>query len=64
MFHAAGEEFGTQIYGRAWLWLEKSKRFRKINNVPYLWMKDLEDALTGVVPKAKAPRIKELFKKS
>ena len=64
LFHTVGEEFGTQIYGRAWLWLEKNKRFRKINNVPYLWMKDLEDALTAVVPKGKAPRIKELFKKS
>jgi hypothetical protein len=63
LFHSVGEEFGTQVYGRAWLWLEKNKRFRKINNVPYLWMKDLEESLSAVVPKGKAARVKELFNK-
>ena len=62
LFHTIGEEFGTDIYGKAWQWLEAKKRFRTINNVRYLWLRDLRDALIAVVPRNNAPRVAELFK--
>lgn len=58
---AVGEDLGTKIYGEAFAWLEKQKRFRRINNVPYLWLKDLEEALTRVAPREKAARVREIF---
>lgn len=61
LFTAVGDEFGTETYGRAWTWLESKKRFRRISNVRYLWLKDLREALLHVVPREKAPRVAEIF---
>ncbi len=61
LFYAIGEEFGTESYGKAWSWLEKKKRFRRLNRVPYLWLRDLEAALLATVPRENAARVRELF---
>ena len=61
LFHSIGEEFGTDVYGKCWVWLAKKKRFRRLNNVPYLWLKDLRDALLVSVDKKDRARVAELF---
>lgn len=61
LFHTIGEELGTEIYGKAWKWLEEKRRFRRLQHVPYLWMRDLRDALLAVAPPEKRARIAELF---
>ena len=61
LFHEIGETFGTEIYGTVWKWLEKNRRFRRLNAVPYLWIRDLREALIAVVPKAKKGEAAELF---
>jgi hypothetical protein len=60
LFYTIGEELGTDVYGRAWKWLEEKKRFRRINHVPYLWLKDLKDALEEIEPE-KRERVREWF---
>ncbi len=62
LFHAIGAELGTEIYGRAWEVLEKKRRFRLVNRVRYLWMRDLEAALMAVAPREKRGRVMEIFR--
>jgi hypothetical protein len=61
LFHAIGEELGTEAYGRAWRWLESKRRIRRVSRVPYLWLDDLRDALLAEAPRAKRARLVELF---
>ena len=63
LFHTLGEELGTESYGRAWKWLAKKKRFRRVQRVPYLWLDDLRDAMLAVHSgdKAKQKCIAEIF---
>ena len=61
LFHEIGTEFGTKAYGKAWEWLAAKKRFRRIHHVPYLWLRDLQEALLHVVPRNEAAKVRELF---
>lgn len=63
LFYALGEELGTTSYGAAWKWLDEKKRIRRVNNVPYLWLDDLRDALLATSPADKADRIRALLGK-
>jgi len=61
LFHTIGAEFGTDVYGKCWVWRAKKKRFRRLNNVPYLWLNDLRDALLVSVAKKDRARVVKLF---
>ncbi|MHC4251353.1 MAG: hypothetical protein ACYS9X_19710 [Planctomycetota bacterium] len=61
LFRAIGDDFGPEVYGKAWTWLERKRRFRRTNCVRYLWLRDLKEALLDTVPKSKAARVREIF---
>lgn len=39
----------------------KTRRFGRINNVPWLWLKDLKEALLAVTPRQGKSRVLEIF---
>jgi len=49
------------VYGRAREWLEKKRRFRRVSRVPYLWLKDLRDALVATVDREDRAEIATWF---
>ena len=61
LFMVIGDTLGTQIYGKAFAWMAKYNRTRKINNVRYYWMKDLKDALNALTNKKYSKWLDQIF---
>lgn len=61
LFYAISETHGTEVYGEAWKWLERKRRFRRRNGVCYLWLRDLRDALAATLPGEKAREVAGWF---
>ena len=64
LFYRIGETWGTDVYGKAWTWLEKNRRIRRVNRVPYLWLRDLRDALAATVTREDAAKVAAMFGRS
>jgi len=61
LFHQIGEELGEDVYGKCWKWLRAKREFRRINYVPYLWMRDLRAALEATVGKKERAKVAKIF---
>lgn len=61
LFYEIGERLGNKIYGKAFAWMEKTGRTRKINNVRYYWLSDLKAGLKATAKKKHSTWIEKAF---
>lgn len=61
LFDRVGDLCGTDAYGRAWEWLDGRRRIRRIQQVRYLWLRDLRDGLIATLPRERAREMAALF---